>query len=182
MSNNTTEIKISRSATPYSSRSNAIIALDSYNFHPGELVAVTYNVTEDDLNVIFAVGIENGGYKIVSLLQNRVVKGVLSSEPRTDKKDYLWTNGENWFLGEDPLSQFPGIIINDANTQTYYTVSLDGQTPRQINNVYNREELIERTSTIISKIVQSDWTERNMLAPSYVRNKPDNLSNFEEEP
>ena len=180
MSNNTTEIKISRSVTSYSSRVNAIMALDDYDFHPGEMVAVTYNAGSNKLNVLFAVGIGDRKYKLVSLLQNRIVKGVLEGEP-ANKTDYLWTNGNKWFLGEDPLSLYPGIIINDINSQTFYAVSLDGQTPRQINNVYDRGELLEKTGTIISNIVQADWNEEDMLSPSFIRNKPSNLDGFEED-
>ena len=182
MSNNTTEIKISRSATPQSSRSNAILALNNYNFRRGELVAVTYNTsTNTTLNVIFAVGIEDGKgkYKIVSLLQNRIVRGVLYSEPR-NKADYLWTNGETWYLGEEPLSLYPGIIINDINSQTFFAVSSDGQ-PRQINNVYDRGELIDMASSIVSSVVQSDWLEEDTSALSYIKNKPEDLSTFTED-
>ena len=182
MTNNTTNIKLSRTATTKATRQEALTDLNNYNFHKGEMVIATYYSSPTNINALFVVGIGEGKgkYKVVSLLQNRVVKGILYSEPR-DKTGYLWTNGENWYLENDPLSLYPGIIINDISSQTFYAVSEDDFIPRQINDVYNREELLEKTSDIISKISQSDWDDDNVLSPSYIYNKPEDLSGFGED-
>ena len=179
-----TVIKLSRSSTTKATRIESITSLNNYNFHKGEMVMSTYYTSSPtNINVIFAVGIDDGigKYKIVSLIQNKLVKGVLYNRP-SNTKDYLWTDGNNWYLGNEPLSSYPpGTIINDLSSQTLYIVSENDFTPRQINDTYSKEELLKLMKTVVSDFAQSDWAEEDESSPLYIYNKPNSLSGFIED-
>ena len=178
--NTATKTLLSRTSEISSTRLEALNKLNSYSFKPGEFVVAPYNDGRN-ISVILAVGIQNGGYNVLSYFQHQEVLGVSETEPREQEKEgYLWKNTSgDWYLGNEPLTDLPGIIINDLSSSTFYTVK-DG-IPQQLNNVYSEEEIKSLISGTTVKRLQSDWDSVDTLSLSFIWNKPIDLSSFNED-
>ena len=169
---NKTEIKISR--TTAQTRISGLEKLRTYEFHRGEIVTVNLGY-----NSLLAVGIGDGigpeYFRVVSLYQNQVCKKVYNTDPGEElRAGCLWrANDGNWFFGNEPLanSLYTQTTFNDIDSGCYFLIGRDG-VPRMINDVYEKEEVDAKISSIIVQSRQADWNEEDLSSLSYIRNKP----------
>jgi hypothetical protein len=190
MANNNIPI-LSRHITPVcNSYFEAITWLDTENISDGEIVYIEYKTTtpnygidQKKTDIIVALGIGEGKYRILNFNASSIIWGVETEEiPTIDMllhgEKYFYKGKDNkWYLvyssdGKErtqvEVSSKPQSFL-DLSTGNIYATYKDKRV-RSINNVYTREEIQAKINTI--DISQKDWAQTNSERTSYIKNKP----------
>lgn len=171
-----TTIKTARSENIYHSLEEAIEKLDSYNFKLAEIFSVFYKPSySNDVQVISAVGLGNGNYKVITSIPYPILLDIQDTDPGAGNRDgIMWRDtNRDWHFG-DSLIEDP-ILVKDTS-ENYLSLTTEG--PKNWGDTFTNAELDDKLSeSLIS--VQADWNSDR--SPQAIKNKPQNLNDFVED-